>query len=53
MTIHWKALEKHFLMEPLVFQFNHFLGQGKGEGWEMHFLNFSDYLLISHVIRNS
>jgi hypothetical protein len=24
MTIHWKALEKHFLMVPLVFRFNHF-----------------------------
>jgi hypothetical protein len=25
MTIHWKALEEHFLMVPLVFRFNHFL----------------------------
>jgi hypothetical protein len=25
MTIHWKALEEHFLMVPLVFQFTHFL----------------------------
>jgi hypothetical protein len=33
MTIHWKALEEHFLMVPLlVFRFNF---QG-----EMHFLNF-------------
>jgi hypothetical protein len=24
MTIHWKGLEGHFLMVPLVFQFNHF-----------------------------
>jgi hypothetical protein len=24
MTIHWKALEEHFLMVPLVLQFNHF-----------------------------
>jgi hypothetical protein len=24
MTIHWKALEEHFLIEPLVFHFNHF-----------------------------
>jgi hypothetical protein len=23
-TIHWKALEEHFLMVPLVFQFNYF-----------------------------
>jgi hypothetical protein len=34
MTIHWKALEEHFLMVPLVFRFTHFRG-------EMHFLNFS------------
>jgi hypothetical protein len=34
MTIHWKALEEHFLMVPFVFRFNNF--QGK-----MHFLNFS------------
>jgi hypothetical protein len=33
MTIHWKALEEHSLMVPLVFRFNHFRG---GE----HFLNF-------------
>jgi hypothetical protein len=24
MTIHWKGLEEHFLMVPLVFRFNHF-----------------------------
>jgi hypothetical protein len=24
MTIHWKALEEHFPMVPLVFWFNHF-----------------------------
>jgi hypothetical protein len=24
MTIHWKALEQHFLVAPLVFRFNHF-----------------------------
>jgi hypothetical protein len=23
MTIHWKALEEHFLMVPLVIRFNH------------------------------
>jgi hypothetical protein len=34
MPIYWKALEDHFLMVPLVFQFNHFRGK-------MHFLNFS------------
>jgi hypothetical protein len=34
MTIHWKALEKHFLRVPLVFQFNHFRGK-------MHVLNFA------------
>jgi hypothetical protein len=27
MTIHWKALEEHFLMVPFVFQFNHFPGK--------------------------
>jgi hypothetical protein len=27
MTIHWKALEEHFLMVPLVFQFNHLRGE--------------------------
>jgi hypothetical protein len=27
MTIHWKGLEGHFLMVPLVFQFNHFRGK--------------------------
>jgi hypothetical protein len=27
MTIHWKALEEHFLMVPLVFRFNHFQGE--------------------------
>jgi hypothetical protein len=26
MTIHWIALEEHFLMVPLVWQFNHFRG---------------------------
>jgi hypothetical protein len=26
MTIHWKALEQHFLMVPLVFVFPFFLG---------------------------
>jgi hypothetical protein len=36
MTIHWKAIEEHFLTGPLVFlfNFNHFRGK-------MHFLNFS------------
>jgi hypothetical protein len=34
MTIHWKMLEEHFLMVPLVFLFNHFRGK-------MHLLNFS------------
>jgi hypothetical protein len=24
MTIHWKALEAHFLVVPLVFRFDHF-----------------------------
>jgi hypothetical protein len=33
-TIHWKALEEHFLMVPLVFRFNHFHGK-------IHFQNFS------------
>jgi hypothetical protein len=28
MTIHWKALEEHFLMVPLVFWFTHFRGGG-------------------------
>jgi hypothetical protein len=28
MTIHYKALAEHFLMVPLVFQFNHFLAWG-------------------------
>jgi hypothetical protein len=27
MTIHWKALEEHFLMVPFVFRFTHFLGK--------------------------
>jgi hypothetical protein len=27
MTIHWKALEEHFLMVPFVFHFNHFQGE--------------------------
>jgi hypothetical protein len=26
-TIHWNALEEHFLMVPLVFRFNHFWGK--------------------------
>jgi hypothetical protein len=34
MTIHWKALDEHFMMLTLVFRFNHFWG-------EMHFLTFS------------
>jgi hypothetical protein len=33
MAIHWKALEEHFLMVPLVFQFIF--------GGKIHFLNFS------------
>jgi hypothetical protein len=32
MTIHWKALEEHFLMVQLVFRFSHF--QGKNEFFE-------------------
>jgi hypothetical protein len=27
MTIHWKALDEHFLMVPLVFRFNHYWGK--------------------------
>jgi hypothetical protein len=27
MTIHWKALEEHFMMVPFIFRFNHFLGK--------------------------
>jgi hypothetical protein len=27
MTIHWKALEQHFPMMPLVFQVNHHRGK--------------------------
>jgi hypothetical protein len=27
MTIHWKALEEHFLMVLLVFRFKHFFGE--------------------------
>jgi hypothetical protein len=27
MTIHWKALEEHFLMVPLLFRFSHFQGE--------------------------
>jgi hypothetical protein len=27
MTIHWKALDEHFLVVPLVFWFNHFRGE--------------------------
>jgi hypothetical protein len=34
MTIHWKALEEHFLVASLVFRFNYFWGK-------MHFLDFS------------
>jgi hypothetical protein len=34
MTIHWKCLEEHFMMVPLVFRFNHFRGK-------IHFLTFS------------
>jgi hypothetical protein len=43
MTIHWKATEEHFLMEPLVFRFNPFLG------------NFSEFLSknISAVVKES
>jgi hypothetical protein len=34
MTVHWKAIEEHFLMAPVVFRFNHFRGR------RMHFLDF-------------
>jgi hypothetical protein len=34
MTVHWKALEEHLLLVPLVFWLNPF------QGW-MHFMNFS------------
>jgi mannitol-1-phosphate/altronate dehydrogenase len=27
MTIHWKALEEHFLMVALIFRFNQFRGE--------------------------
>jgi hypothetical protein len=44
MTIHWKALEEHFLRIPLVFGFKF--------GGNTHFLNFSkkrlDILLSGH-----
>jgi hypothetical protein len=31
MTIQWEALEEHFLMVPLVFQFNYFQGNAFSE----------------------
>jgi hypothetical protein len=49
MTIHWKALEVHSLMVPLVFRFNHF-------GGKMNFLNFSQkslYFFLLQVQPNS
>jgi hypothetical protein len=42
MTTHWKALEEHFLMVPLVFQFNHFR--------EMHFWDFSQPSVLKESI---
>jgi hypothetical protein len=50
MTIHWKALDEHFLMVPLFFRFNNL--------WEMHFLNFSQktaalLLLKQHELKVS
>jgi hypothetical protein len=38
MTIHWKALEEHFLMVPFIFQ------------WKMHFLNFSQKTSVLEVL---
>jgi hypothetical protein len=41
MTIHWKALDKHILMVPLVFRFNHF--------WEengFYFIFLTKYLSL-------
>jgi hypothetical protein len=36
MTIHWKAIEEHFLMVPFVFQFTgnrHFRGENAFSGF--------------------
>jgi hypothetical protein len=41
-TIHWKALEKHFLMVPLIFQFNYWWGRGDG----LHFLKYLQSVII-------
>jgi hypothetical protein len=38
MTIHWKGIEQHFLMVPLVFRF---IFRGK-----LHFLTFSQKTLV-------
>jgi hypothetical protein len=42
MTIHWKALEEYFLMEPLVFRFNHFW-------WENAFSEFSRGIFLKNL----
>jgi hypothetical protein len=46
MTIHWKALEEHFLMITLepVFQLNHSKGN-------THFLNFSKKKVLKELIQ--
>jgi hypothetical protein len=50
MTIHWKALEKHFLMVPLVFQFIHFQGENAFSGFfskTLSFISFSPTISTS------
>jgi hypothetical protein len=36
MTIHWKALEEHFLMVPLVFQLKPFSGYAFSEFFSLY-----------------
>jgi hypothetical protein len=44
MTIHWKTLEKHFLMVPLVVQFNNSLGKN------VHGTHCSRQVTSAHVL---
>jgi hypothetical protein len=43
MTIHWKALEEHFLMVPLVFRFNNFQVKNAFSEFFSKLMVFQDY----------
>jgi hypothetical protein len=49
MTIHWKGLEEHFLMVPLVFRFNHVQGE---KNYFLIFFSQKNSVLKAYVTMN-